>query len=94
VYVRKFSLGSDGKPTAMPKHQISTNGGRALGWGDGGKELIGRSFEGRAMMLRTAGIVTRPVFQAEPEKPLFQVPSNWSVDSADGKRFLAQIPVK
>lgn len=46
------------------------------------------------MMLRTAGIVTRPVFQAEPEKPLFQVPSNWSVDSVDGKRFLAPIPVK
>ena len=27
VYVREFSLGSDGKPEATAKHQISTGGG-------------------------------------------------------------------
>jgi Tol biopolymer transport system component/predicted Ser/Thr protein kinase len=94
VYVREFYPGSDGKPTATPKHRISTNGGYVIGWGDGGKELFWVSQEGQTQMLRTAGIITRPVFQAQPEKTLFQLPDLRKIGIADGKRFLVPIPVK
>jgi hypothetical protein len=93
VYVREFSPGADGKPVATAKHQISTNGGRLVGWGDGGKELIWVSREGQSTLVRTAGIVTRPVFQAQPEKLLFQRPNSEGIYSVDGKRFLTPISV-
>jgi Tol biopolymer transport system component len=38
IYVREFSLGSDGKPEATAKHQISTGGGVFPHWRDDGKE--------------------------------------------------------
>lgn len=58
------------------------------------EDLIGSSFEGQMITLRTAGIVTRPGFQSQPDKPLFQIPRTGNVASAGGKRFLAALPVK
>jgi Tol biopolymer transport system component len=93
VYVREFLLGSDGKPEATGKHQISNGGGGVPQWRDDGKELLYVSADRRAMM--SAEITTKPAFQSLPGKMLFQVPAALSSPPAatgDGKRFLVVIP--
>jgi Tol biopolymer transport system component len=94
VYVREFLLGSDGKPEATGKHQISSGGGVAPYWRDDGKELIYFSIDRRTVM--SAEIGTKPVFQSLPGKTLFQLPSAPNLGLAvtgDGKRILVELPV-
>jgi Tol biopolymer transport system component/predicted Ser/Thr protein kinase len=92
VYVREFSLGSDGKPEATAKHQISAGGGTATDWRDDGKELIYLSLDQRTWM--SVAIATKPVFQASPAKALGQLPSGITAGAvtADGQRFLVAAP--
>jgi Tol biopolymer transport system component len=94
VYVREFSLGSDGKPEATVRHQISTGGGSYPNWRDDGKELIYVSLDRSTIM--SAEIATKPALQVSPPKPLFQFPtalSNPPAVTGDGKRFLVAVPV-
>jgi len=95
VYVREFSLGSDGKLEATAKHQISTGGGRGPHWRDDGKELIYSSLDQRTVM--SAEIVTTSGFHSSAAKALFQLPAGVSVPAVavtgDGKRFLVAVPV-
>jgi len=93
VYVREFSLGSDGNPEPTGKHQIS-NGGRFPQWRDDGKELFYMTLDQRTMM--SAEITTKPAFRSLPGKILFQLPAAASTPPAvtgDGKRFLGAMPV-
>jgi eukaryotic-like serine/threonine-protein kinase len=94
VYVREFSLGSDGKPEATGKHQISNGGGGVPQWRGDGKELFYVSLDRRTFM--SAEITTKPVFQSLPGKMLFQLPTAVTTIpavSADGKRFLVAMPL-
>jgi eukaryotic-like serine/threonine-protein kinase len=95
IYVREFSLGSDGRPEATAPHLISSDGGVDPHWRDDGKELIYASLDQRTML--SADIVSlKPVFQFSPPKVLFQLPSVPGIPpavAADGKRFLAAVPV-
>jgi Tol biopolymer transport system component len=94
VFVREFSLGSDGKPEATAKHQISNGGGFPLGWREDGKELIYAANDRRTMM--SAEIATKPAFQVSPAKMLFQLPAVTNALPAvtvDGKRLLVALPV-
>jgi Tol biopolymer transport system component len=94
VYVREFSLGSDGKPEATGKHQISNGGGGIPQWRDDSKELFYVSLDRRTMM--SAEIATKPVFQSLPGKMLFQWPAVLGflpAATGDGKRFLVAVPV-
>jgi len=94
VYVREFLLGSDGKPEATGKHQISSGGGLPSLWREDGKELLYVAADRRTVM--SAEISTKPVFQSLPGKVLFQLPSASTTApavTADGKRFLATLPV-
>jgi Tol biopolymer transport system component/predicted Ser/Thr protein kinase len=94
VYVREFILGSDGKPEATGKHQISSGGGLSPYWRDDGKELIYFASDRRTVM--SAEISTKPVFQSLPGKVLFQLPAAQPSPPAvagDGKRVLAVLPV-
>jgi eukaryotic-like serine/threonine-protein kinase len=93
AYVREFSLGSDGKPEATAKHQISNGGGYPLGWRDDGKELIYLAYD---RTILSAEIATKPAFQVSPAKMLFQLPvpaRSVPAVTADGKRFLVAVPV-
>jgi eukaryotic-like serine/threonine-protein kinase len=100
VYVREFSLGSDGKPEATAPHLISDGGGRLGHWRDDGKELSYLSPDGKTIM--AAEISSKPVFQASPAKALFQIPGSADaaglfdalVATADGKRFLVGVPFR
>jgi Tol biopolymer transport system component/predicted Ser/Thr protein kinase len=100
VYVREFSLGSDGRPEATAPHLISDGGGRLAHWRDDGKELSYLSPDGRTIMV--VEIATKPVFQASHAKALFQIPGNADtaglfdalVVTADGKRFLVAVPFR
>jgi Tol biopolymer transport system component/predicted Ser/Thr protein kinase len=93
VYVREFSLGSDGKPEATAKHQISTGGGFYPLWRDDGKELIYVALDRRTMM--SAAIATKPGFQISAAKALFQFAASGGPPAmtGDGKRFLVSVPV-
>jgi Tol biopolymer transport system component len=94
VYVREFSLGSDGKPEPTGKYQISSGGGGVPQWREDGKELFYISADRRTMM--SADITTKPAFQSLPGKMLFQVPAALGAPpavSGDGKRFLVAMPV-
>jgi serine/threonine protein kinase len=94
VYVREFLLGSDGKPVPTGKHQISSGGGQIPQWREDGKELFYISVDRRSMM--SAGIATKPAFEASPPKMLFPLPAALGAPpavSADGKRFLVPVPV-
>jgi Tol biopolymer transport system component/predicted Ser/Thr protein kinase len=94
VYVREFLLGSDGKPEATGKHQISTGGGTIPQWREDGKELFYMSLDRASMM--SAEITTQPGFQSLPGKMLFQLPVALGAPpavSGDGKRFLVATPV-
>jgi eukaryotic-like serine/threonine-protein kinase len=92
LYVREFSLGSDGKLEATVKHQISTGGGFYARWRDDGKELIYLSLDRRTIM--SAEIETKPAFKVSPPKTLFLLPPGVSSPPAvtgDGKRFLVNV---
>jgi Tol biopolymer transport system component len=94
VYVREFSLGSDGKPEATGKHQISNGGGAVPHWREDGKELMYFSTDRRTVM--SAEIGTKPVFQNLPGKVVFQASEAGAgppAVSGDGKRFFAARPV-
>jgi eukaryotic-like serine/threonine-protein kinase len=93
VYVREFSLGSDWKPEATARHQISTGGGSFPRWRDDGKELIYVSLDRRTVM--SAEVVTKPAFQVSASKALFQLPAGAGTPAVtgDGKRFLVAVPV-
>jgi serine/threonine protein kinase/Tol biopolymer transport system component len=94
VYVREFTLGSDGKPEATGKHQISTGGGMVLQWRDDGKELFYEALDRRTIL--SAEITSKPIFQSLPGKELFRLPSALSTVPAvtgDGKRFLVAMPI-
>jgi Tol biopolymer transport system component len=93
VYVREFSLASDGKPEPTAKHQISTGGGVYPHWRDDGKELIYVSLDRRTVM--SAEVVTNPVFQVSASKALFQLPAGAGTPAVtgDGKRLLVAVPV-
>jgi len=60
VYIRAFSLASDGKPEATAKHQILTGGGSVPHWRGDGKELVSR--DRRTVM--SAEIAAKQVFQS------------------------------
>ncbi len=93
VYVREFSLGSDGKPEATAKHQISSGGGFGPRWRDDGKELIYASLDLKTIL--SAEINTKPAFRDSPAKVLFQLPVSVraAAATADVKRFLVALPV-
>jgi Tol biopolymer transport system component len=95
VYVREFTMGSDGKPEATAPHLISSVGGVAPHWRDDGKELIWASLDQRTML--SAEIVSfKPLFQSSPPGVLFQLPSVPSIPpgaARDGKKFLAALPL-
>ena len=86
-------LGSDGKPDATAKHQISNAGGFGPRWRDDGKELIYASLDLRTIL--SAEINTKPAFQVSPAKVLFQLPASVraAAVTGDGKRFLVALPV-
>ena len=93
VYVREFSLGSDGKPEATAKHQVSNGGGIGPYWTGDGRELIYEALDQRTLM--SAEIAIKPSFQSSPAKALGQLPAGVTVVTitADGKRVLASVPV-
>jgi eukaryotic-like serine/threonine-protein kinase len=94
VYVREFSLGSDGKAEATAPHLISNGGGYGPYWREDGKELLFISGDHRTVM--SVEIVSmRPVFQYAPAKALFQMPPGVTEGSptADGKRLLLAVPL-
>jgi eukaryotic-like serine/threonine-protein kinase len=93
VYIREFSLGSDGKPEPTAKHQISNGGGTGGSWRDDGKELIYVALDRRTVM--SAEITTQPVFESSLAKPLFRTPAGagTGTTTADGNRFLIAVPV-
>ena len=96
IYVRAFSLDSDGKPEATEKHPISSGGGTSAHWVEGGKELIYVSSDGRTIM--STQITTKPTFHSSTAGKLFQLPvglmgSLSFAVTGDGKRFLAEVPV-
>jgi Tol biopolymer transport system component len=91
VYVREFSLGSDGKPEATAKHQISSGGGFGPRWREDGKELIYASLNLKTIL--SAEINTKPAFEVSPAKVLFQLPASVraAAVTGDGKRFLVAL---
>jgi serine/threonine protein kinase/Tol biopolymer transport system component len=96
VYVREFLLSPDGsKPEATAKRQISSGGGSSPNWREDGKELIYYSLDRKTVM--SAEIATKPVFRAETPRVVCQLPVVTPYApgvTADGKRFLAAIPVQ
>ena len=94
VYVREFSLDSDGKREATGRHRISNGGGAKPHWGADGKELIYVSND-RSMVVSSA-ITDKPLFQPSPAEQIFQlkgVDAYWAAVTGDGKRFLVPVPV-
>jgi eukaryotic-like serine/threonine-protein kinase len=93
IYVREFSLGSDGKPEPTARHQISTDGGSDPHWRDDGKELIYASLDRKTIM--SAQIATKPDFRSLPAKALFTAPGIPTIPlsvTADGKHILLALP--
>src|ERR1700733_7984436 len=74
VYIREFSLGSDGKPEATAPHLVSNGGGSGAYWREDGKELLYIAGDQRSIM-SVEIVSTKPVFQFAPAKLLFQVPA-------------------
>jgi Tol biopolymer transport system component len=91
VYVREFSLGSDGKPEPTPKHQISNGGGSGPVWGEDGKQLFYMAPDRATIM--SAEITTKPAFESLPGKVLFQLPAGVTTGAGGGNRLLVAVPV-
>jgi eukaryotic-like serine/threonine-protein kinase len=94
VYVREFTLGSDGKPEATQSNPISNGGGINPYWRDGGKAVIYGSLDAKTGMLAEVTSF-KPVFHSSPAKALGKLPLGADpVDiTPDGKRVLAKVPV-
>jgi Tol biopolymer transport system component len=86
VYVVSF-------PDGQGKVQISDAGGVGARWARGGKELLYTAFDGTIMSVT---LDTSHGLRPGAPKPLFKLPegsgSDWDV-SADGERFLLNVPV-
>jgi eukaryotic-like serine/threonine-protein kinase len=93
VYVRSFSMNSDGTVVkAGSKWQISDGSGVTPRWRDDGRELYYRSQAGNQSIMAVE-IVTSPVFRAGSPKPLVPLSTQAIWDSAsDGQRFLVSLP--
>jgi hypothetical protein len=94
VYVRPFLASGSSKAPSLGegKWQVSKDGGTLAKWRADGKELIFRAPNGSPMAVDVAA--TGAAFQAGVPKQLFALPANvgdWDV-TADGKRFLAEVP--
>jgi eukaryotic-like serine/threonine-protein kinase len=94
VYVRRFAIGADGKPSAGPKWRVSTTGGVVPRWRRDGRELFYRSAAGdfMAVDVKVAGetVQTSLPHQLFPSIPGVHA---WDV-SADGQRFLISNPLR
>jgi eukaryotic-like serine/threonine-protein kinase len=86
IYVVSF-------PDGQGKLQISDAGGSNPKWSRGGRELLYTAFDGKVMSVE---IDTSHGLRADTPKPLFQLPEGtefvWDV-TADGERFLLNVPV-
>ncbi|HEY6547868.1 MAG TPA: protein kinase [Vicinamibacteria bacterium] len=86
IYVVSFPEGED-------RVQISNAGGTNAKWSRGGREILYTAFDGKVTSVE---IDTSRGLRVGTPKPLFQLPegvgSQWDV-SADGERFLLNVPV-
>ncbi len=85
IYVVSF-------PDGQGKVQISNAGGTNPKWSRGGRELLYTAFDGKIMSVE---VEASHGLRAGTPKPLFQLPEgsfSWDV-SADGERFLVNVPV-
>ncbi|HXV61011.1 MAG TPA: hypothetical protein VEK15_09985, partial [Vicinamibacteria bacterium] len=79
-------------PDGERKLQISNAGGRFPKWSRGGKEILYAAFDDMVMSVAVDG---DEVLHASVPRPLFPFPDgvfSWDV-SADGERFLVNVPV-
>jgi eukaryotic-like serine/threonine-protein kinase len=93
IYVRDFSAGSAQKSwDSARKWLISKGGGTSPRWRGDGKELFYVASDGKLM---SVNIGAKPVFEAGPPRPLFQLPpgSIGGDVTTDGRRFLIGVPV-
>jgi dipeptidyl aminopeptidase/acylaminoacyl peptidase len=86
IYVISF-------PEGQGRVQISNAGGTNAKWSRGGREILYTAFDGKVTSVE---IDVSGGLRVGPPKPLFQLPegagSQWDV-SADGQRFLLNVPV-
>jgi len=86
VYVTPF-------PSGQGRTQVSNNGGVNAKWSRNGREVVYTAFDRRVM---SVAVDTTSGFRAATPVPLFQLPEGagfgWDV-SADGERFLLNVPV-
>ena len=90
VYVRSFSMNSDGTVAAGVKWQISNGIGMGASWRGDGKELFYWTDKGAGMAVEMA---TTPEFKPGKPQPL-GIPPFFSprTAAADGQRFLLPAP--
>jgi hypothetical protein len=80
-------------PAGQGRVQISNTGGATPRWSRRGREIL---YVAPDRMVMSVGIDTSSGFRAAMPKPLFQLPTGSRVDwdvSADGERFLINVPV-
>ena len=86
IYVVSF-------PQGQGRVQISNAGGNNAKWARGGREILYTAFDGKVMSVE---IDASHGFRVGAPRPIFQLPegagSLWDV-SADGERFLLNVPV-
>jgi Tol biopolymer transport system component len=82
VFVRSF-------PSPEGKWLISSNGGRRPRWRADGREVFFTSPDG---MLMAASVQARPLFEAGPPQPLFEIRHASDYAVAPDGRFLVQLP--
>jgi Tol biopolymer transport system component len=86
IYVVSF-------PEGQGRVQISNAGGVEAKWSRGGREILYTAFDGKVMSVE---IDTSRGLRAGTPRPLFQLPEGtgfgWDV-TADGERFLLNVPV-
>jgi len=82
VFVRSF-------PSTEGKWMVSGNGGTRPRWRADGRELFFLSSNG---MMMAVPVQTRPLFEAGPAQPLFEIPRASDYAAAPDGRFLVQMP--
>jgi len=91
VFVRSFPSFDAARRPAAPegKWMISANGGTRPQWRADGRELFFMSPNG---MLMAASVQARPLFEAGPSQPLFQIQRASDYAVSGNARFLVQVP--
>jgi len=90
VYVRSFSLRPD-SAEAGPKILISRDGGHMPHWRADGKEILYRSLGGALM---SVAVTDLSLMRVGAPQTLFQMTGEWWDATADGSRFLVEVPVR